>query len=126
MTELLSWAQEKELTEWEPAENTMDAQLQLDAFQRQYDLLGSSNEELVARGRNIIEEINQSDVVMFGSTSTIYTLPTSAKVDELAVKLKDARTKMETVAGPKIEQLKDCLQYHLLQQRANKVCVNSW
>ena len=107
--------------EWEPAENTMDAQLHLDAFQRQYDTLLSSHDELVATGRSISKEIEQLDLEMFGSTATGHAHPLTSKVEQLIERMKSSLEIMLRVASPKLQKLKDCLQYHLLQQRANKV-----
>ena len=108
--------------EWEPADNTMDAQLHLDAFQRQYNQLLTSHHDLVTMGRSIAKETEQLDMEMFGSTVSGHTHPVAGKVEELLGKMESSSTKMLTVAQPKLQQLKDCLQFHLLQQRANKVC----
>ena len=110
--------------EWEPAENTMDAQLHLDAFQRQYDQLVSSHDELVAMGRSVSKEVEQLDSEMFGSTATGHAHPLTSKVEELIEKMKCSMDKMLEIASPKLQQLNDCLQFHLLQQRAKKVCRN--
>ena len=121
LVELESWTQEQDHVEWEPAENTMDAQLHLDAFQRQYDQLVSSHAELVAMGRSVSKDIEQLDSEMFGSTATGHTHPLTSKVEELIEKMKSSMDKMLQIASPRLQQLKDCLQFHLLQQRANKV-----
>ena len=121
LVELESWTQEQEHVEWEPAENTMDAQLHLDAFQRQYDQLVSSHDELVAMGRSVSKDIEQLDSEMFGSTATGYAHPLTSKVEEFIEKMKSSMDKMLQIASPRLQQLKDCLQFHLLQQRANKV-----
>ena len=107
--------------EWEPAENTMDAQLHLDAFQRQYDQLVSSHDELFANGRSISKEVEQLDSEMFGSTVTGHAHPLTSKVEELIEKMRCSMDKMLEIASPKLQQLNDCLQFHLLQQRAKKV-----
>lgn len=107
--------------EWEPAENTMDAQLHLDAFQRQYDQLVSSHDKLVAMGRSVSKDIEQLDSEMFGSRATGHAHPLTFKVKELIEKMQSSMDRMLRVASPRLQQLKDCLQFHLLQQRANKV-----
>lgn len=101
----------------------MDAQLQLDAFQRQYDQLVSSHDELVAMGRSVSKDIEQLDMEMFGSTATGHAHPLTAKVEELIKKIDSSLETMLQVACPRLLQLKDCLQYHLLQQSANKVIL---
>ena len=107
--------------EWEPADNTMDAQLHLDAFQRQYNQLLTSHHDLVTMGRSIAKETEQLDMEMFGSTVSGHAHPVAGKVDGLLGKMESSSAKMLTVAQPKLQQLKDCLQFHLLQQRASKV-----
>lgn len=121
LVELESWTQEQEHVEWEPAENTMDAQLHLDAFQRQYDQLVSSHDELVAMGRSVSKDVEQLDSEMFGSMTSSHAHPVTSKIEVLIEKLRSSMDKMLEVASPKLQQLKDCLQFHLLQQRANKV-----
>ena len=121
LVELESWTQEQEHVEWEPAENTMDAQLHLDAFQRQYDQLVSSHDELVTMGRSVSKDVEQLDSEMFGSTTSSHAHPVTSKIEVLIAKLRSSMDKMLEVASPKLQQLKDCLQFHLLQQRANKV-----
>lgn len=111
--------------EWEPADNTMDAQLHLDAFQRQYDQLVSSHTDLVAMGRSIAKETEQLDLEMFGSTVSGHTHPVGVTVEELVGKMESSMAKMLAVARPKLQQLRDCLQFHLLRQRANKVHHNT-
>lgn len=108
--------------EWEPAENTMDAQLQLDAFKRQYDQLLTSHKDLVAMGRNIAKETEQLDLEMFGGPMCGHAHQlVAAMVEKLVGKMESSSAKMLAVATPKLQQLQDCLQFHLLQQRANKV-----
>lgn len=107
--------------DWEPADNTMDAQLHLDAFQRQYDQFVSSHDELVARGRNIAKEIAQLDLVMFGGVNKGSTHPATFEVEKLVEKMESSSARMLKVASPRLQKLKDCLQFHLLQERANKV-----
>ena len=120
---LESWTQEQEHSDWEPADNTMDAQLHLDAFQRQYDQLISSHNDLIARGRSITDELAQLDLVMFGSYGDGSTRHTAVvKVEGYVTRLEAACYKMKSVSKEKIKKLKDCLQYFLLQQRATKVC----
>lgn len=122
LIELESWTQEQEHVEWEPADNTMDAQLHLDAFQRQYNQLLTSHHDLVTMGRSIAKETEQLDMEMFGSTGSGHAHPVAGRVDELLGKMESSSAKMMTAAQPKLQQLKDCLQFHLLQQRASKVC----
>ena len=107
--------------EWEPADNTMDAQLHLDAFQRQYDQLVTSHDELVAMGRSIAKETEQLDSELFGRT----THPVGVKVERFVERLESSVSKMHVVAAPRLQERKDCLQFHLLQQRANKVRVQA-
>ena len=121
LVELESWTQEQENVEWEPADNTMDAQLHLDAFQRQYDQLVASHGELITRGRSIAKDTEQLDSEMFGSSTHGSAHPVSVKVEGLLKRLDSLMSVMLGVATPRLGQRKDCLQFHLLQQRANKV-----
>ena len=95
----------------------------LDAFQRQYDQITSSHTELVARGRSVAKEIVQSDDRMFGagSSSSSAAHVVTREVEGEVGRMGRGLVKMEAVAGPKLQQHRDCLQYHLLQQRNKKV-----
>ena len=101
----------------------MDAQLHLDAFQRQFDQLITSHNDLVTRGRSIAGELAQLDLVMFGTYGDGSTRhPAVLKVEVHVTKLEAACYKMKSVSKERMKKLKDCLQYFLLQQRATKVC----
>ena len=115
---LESWTQEQENWEWEPATNLIDAQLQLDAFQRQYNQFLSSHKDLVSKGRSVAKELADLDLMMFGVTGEH---PAVRGVEGWIVRLVKASERMSEVAGKKIEKLKSCLQFFQLQQRATKV-----
>ena len=55
---------------------------------------------------------------MFGSAPDS-AHPVVVIVDELEVKMTEAGEALEAVARPRLKQLRDCLDYHLLQQRAH-------
>ena len=109
--------------DWEPADNTMDAQLHLDAFKRQYDQLIASHDELVAMGRSVSKDTEQLDSEMFGMMASGSAHPVTYRIEKLLEKMELSSSKMLKVARPKLDQFQDCLQFHLLQQRANKVRV---
>ncbi len=116
---LESWNQEQENWECEPASNLIDAQLQLDAFQRQYNQFLSSHDELVARGRGVAKELKELDELMFsrgiGESSAV------SGVEEWVEKYEGACQHMKGVAEKKNKKLKSFLQFYLLQQKATKV-----
>ncbi|CAI8045658.1 hypothetical protein GBAR_LOCUS25255 [Geodia barretti] len=62
------WCTKEEGKEWVPAANTVDAQLQLDSVQSQYNQLIETSDTLLAGGKTIAMETEQLDSVMFGST----------------------------------------------------------
>ena len=103
----------------------MDAQLKLDAFERQYNQFQSTHNELVTRGQSIAKQMDQSDSLMFGSGRTGPTHPAVVCVEGVVGKLESSLSTMDRTAGPKLRLLMDCMQSHLLQQRANKVGVLS-
>ena len=55
---------------------------------------------------------------MFGSAPDS-AHPVVVIVNELEVKMTEAGEALEAVARPRLKQLRDCLDYHLLQQRAH-------
>ena len=119
-----AWSNEQEHSEWEATDNPIDAQLQLETFQRQYDQLNNSHEKLVARGRSIAKQTNQLDLQLFGSfpgsdSGAIH--PVITTVEELVRRMEVSHQETDMVAVPRLHQLQDCLQGHLLYQRSNKV-----
>ena len=113
-----SWTQEQENWEWEPASNLIDAQLQLDAFQRQYNQFISSHDELVTRGQSVAKELAELDMLLFGETGDHFAVK---GVEVWVGQLEGACQRMRGVAGKKMEKLKSCLQFHVLQERATQV-----
>lgn len=120
------WTEEQSRkTDWEPSNNIVDAQQLLDSFETRYDELHAGHQELVSRGRRIADEIVQLDSVLFGGpggqggSGVVH--PAVVTVNELVRELEQSVAKLERVASPKLQQLRDCLQFYLLQQRANKV-----
>lgn len=118
LSQLDSWCSEQSQTELEPSSNTLDSQLQLDTLQGQYNDLFSTHNDIAIRARSVARETEQLDSIMFGSTPGP-THPVVVIVDELEVKMTEAGEKLEGVVRPRLKQLKDCLDYHLLQQRAH-------
>ena len=100
----------------------MDAQLQLDAFQREYEQFHARHNELVAGGQGIAKEINELDSIMFGEKSSMH--PAVVCVEELVKRLEKSVRSMDEIAAPQLQQFKDCLQFYLLEQRGNRVCVS--
>ena len=120
----MAWSSEQQHSEWEVTDNPIDAQLQLETFQRQYDQLNNSHEMLVARGRSIAKQINQLDLQLFGGfagsdSGAIH--PAIMTVEELVRKMEGSQKETDIVAVPRLHWLQDCLQGHLLYQRSNKV-----
>ncbi len=115
---LESWNQEQENWECEPASNLIDAQLQLDAFQRQYNQFLSCHDELVARGRSVAKELTELDVKMFGSAGEH---SAGSTVEKWVGQLEGACQRMKSMAEKKNKKLKSFLQFYLLQQKATKV-----
>ena len=119
-----AWSNEQEHSEWEATDNPIDAQLQLETFQRQYDQLNNSHEKLVARGRSIAKQTNELDLQLFGGfagsdSGAIH--PAITTVEGLIRKMEGSQRETDMVAVPRLHRLQDCLQGHLLHQRSNKV-----
>ena len=119
--QLEAWSAEQQQINWEPANEAMEAQLQLEGFEKHYNQLYSSHKELVTRGRETSWQIVQTDALLFSGT----THQATVCVEEHVTKLELALRKMDDGCGPILQQFKDCLQFHLLQQRANNVCTAS-
>ena len=117
-----SWTQEQENREWDSALNQMDAKIQLDAFQRQHDQIHKSHLDLIGMGRSISSEIDQSDRAMFGPLGRIH--PAVEGVESLVVRMVQACQRMEGVARPRLRQLKERHQYHVIKQKWSKVSKN--
>ena len=96
-------------------------QVQLECFQKGFDQIHSSHGELVSRGRAVSKEIEQLDSSMFGPSDAAH--PAAKTVREHVEKLETTLQTMDSTAAPHLEQLKECLQFHLLQERAGKVGV---
>ena len=95
----------------------MDARLQLDAFQRQYDQMNKSHLDLVEKGRGTASEIDQLDLTMFGGKETNgSTHPAVVKVEGVVAKMAHVWKAMEGVAGPLLQRLKDCHICHFIKQ----------
>lgn len=116
-----SWVQELENREWEWAKNLLDAKLQLDAFQRQYNQINKSHTDLVGMGRGIAAEIDQSDAAMFGPGKAGTTHPAVEVVEGVVLRMEDARARMVGVAEPRLQQLQQCYQLHSVKQKLTKV-----
>ena len=97
-------------------------QVQLECFQKGFDKIHSSHDELVSRGGAISKEIDQLDSSMFGPSDSTH--PAVQSVKEHVAKLEASVRKMDSTAAPHLQQLKDCLQFHLLQERAGKVGIS--
>lgn len=103
----------------------MDAKLELDAFQRQHDQISKSHSDLIARGRNISLEIEQSDRATFDSPLP-HPHPAVVRVEGMVVRMVQARQRMEGVARPRLQTLKKCYQFHCLRLKTSKVSEVSW
>ena len=102
----------------------MDAQLELETFQRQYDVLSTSHNELVARGRSVAKQTDQLDLQLFGGhtgSSIGSPHPAVTTVEDLIGRMEASQKRVDGVAVPRLRQLRDYLQCHLLHQRAGKV-----
>lgn len=108
--------------EQEPALNKMDAKLQLDAFQRQYEQLSSSHNSLISSGRSVVSEMSQSDEAMFGpGAGGSSTHSAVTKVEGVVERMVGVYQRMEGVARPRLKQLQTCYQFYNLKQTCNKV-----
>lgn len=102
----------------------MDAKLQLDAFQRQHDQIHKSHLDLIGMGRSLSSEIDQSDRAMFGGLEGgQHVHPAVEGVESLVVRMVQACQKMEGVARPRLQQLKQRHLYHVIKQKWSKVSL---
>lgn len=116
-----SWTQEQENREWESTQSRIDAKLQLDAFQRQYDQISQSHLDLITKGRSLAVETEESDSLMFGRGPTDSAHPATVKVEGVVSLMSQAHDKMEGVVNPRLQRLKEVHQFHSLKHKLFKV-----
>jgi hypothetical protein len=114
------WCTEEEGKEWVPAANTVDAQLQLDSVQSQYNQLIETSDTLLAGGETIAMETEQLDSVMFGSTQGP-AHPVTVTISGLESKISAARRALDGIAVPQLSKCRECLTFHLLRHRCQSL-----
>ena len=102
----------------ELAENEEEAQLRLEIFQRQYTTLVESHDALIERGHDLNQRITQLDQELFNREVG---KEMREKVERMVVRVKERRARMEQQAAPRLQLLKECLQYFVHDQTAQEV-----
>lgn len=100
-------------------DNITDAQSQLEIFERQYKQQKEKQDSLITRGKEINGVIDQLDQEMFGTKCV--KVEVQEVVNKMVQKIEKERDRMIKEAGPHLNLLKECLQYHLLNQRSHNL-----
>jgi len=118
-----SWIQEQEgKDDGEGTKSQLDAKLELDAFNRQYDQIRKSRADLISKGRGIALEIEQLDVLFFGSEVQGHTPhPAGVRVEEKIARMVAASQRLEGVAQPHLQQLQKLYKFHSLKEKSSRV-----
>lgn len=119
---MVSWTQEQENGNWEPAVNIVDAKLEQDLFQEKYDQYYECHQGLVVNGRMLASEICRLEKAMFGAVENDHTHPVVWEVELTVGRLEEVCGKMETVVGPWLQELRDCYQFYHIKETASQVC----
>lgn len=75
---------------------------------------------MIARGKTVAMETEQLDFVMFGTVCGP-THPVTVAINQLKAKIWEAKNTLDEVALPRLQQRKECLDYHLLQHRSQSL-----
>ena len=117
-----SWTREQKNDNWKPATTIIDAKLELDVFQKEYDGNHECQSNLVTQGRTAASEVCWLEERIFGNVKNDSTHPVVRDVEMTVGRMEEACAMMEGVVGPRLQRLRDCYQYHLIKQTAGQVC----
>ena len=120
LVQLHAWLQEQK-KELEVADSPSETQLQLEIMERQYNQLCYRHKTLLVQGRDTNKQVGDLDQAMFNGATP--GKKGGEQLEGAMVKLESTRETLEREATPRLRQLRERLQYHSLDQKAQEVGV---